>query len=91
MSKVDFQPAVHELLALKRYVDGTMHESSMLRLDPNEKLPFEEQDSIIHDSSLKSPKKLTEIPTKSSIDNLYQESERYGKVLGLDLMLNQVI
>ena len=44
----------------------------MLRLDPEEKLNLDEQDSIIYDSTLTSPKTIEEIPTKSYVDSFYE-------------------
>ena len=41
----------------------------MLRLDPDEKLKLDEQDSIIPNSTLTSPKTTKEIPTKSYVDS----------------------
>ena len=53
-------PAVGEHLTAKYYVDDAIyhrvHESSLLRLDPNEKLKLDEHDSIILNSTLTSPK-----------------------------------
>ena len=47
----------------------------MLRLDPEEKLILDEQDSIILNSTLTSPKTITDLPTKNFVDSL-QESSR---------------
>ena len=51
-----------------------MHESSLLGQDPNEKLKLDEQDSIILNSSLSSPKTIIEMPTKSYVDSLHESS-----------------
>ena len=59
-----------------------MNESSLLRLDPDEKLKLEEQDSIILNSTLTSPKTIIEILTKSYIDSL-PESGRNRRDLSL--------
>ena len=44
----------------------------MLRLDPDEKLKLDEQDSIILNSTLTSPKTIIELPTKSYVDSLHE-------------------
>ena len=49
-----------------------MHESSVLRLDPNEKLKLDEQDSIIPNSTLITPKTIIELPNKSYVDSLHE-------------------
>ena len=46
----------------------------LLRLDPNEEINLDEQDSIFLMSSLTSPKTLIEIPTKNYIDSLHESS-----------------
>ena len=56
----------------------------MLRLDPDEKLDLNNQDSIILNSTLTSPKTIIEIPTKSYIDSLHEENERSRRDLGID-------
>ena len=45
-------------------------ELSLLRLDPNEELNPDEQDSMILNSTLTSPKTIIEIPIKSYVDSL---------------------
>ena len=68
--KVNSMPAVGEHLTAKYYVDNAISkaidESSLLRLDPDEKL---EQDSIILNSTLTTPKTILEIPTKIYVDD----------------------
>ena len=68
--KVNSMPAVGEHLTAKYYVDNAISkaidESSLLRLDPDEKL---KQDSIILNSTLTTPKTILEIPTKFYVDN----------------------
>ena len=58
--KVNSMPAVGEHLTAKYYVDHaiflSVHESSLLKLDPNEQLKLDEQDSIVLKSTLTSPK-----------------------------------
>ena len=60
-----------------------MDESSFLRLDPDEKLKLDEQDSISLNSKLPSSKTI-EIPTKAYIDSIHQENEGNRGDLGLD-------
>ena len=52
-------------------ISDAIDESSLLRLDPDEKL---EQDSIILNSTLTSPKTILEIPTKNYVDNKFNDS-----------------
>ena len=60
------------------YVDDAIyrrvHQSSLLRLDPKEKLNLDEQVSIVFNSSLTSSKTIIEIPTKSYVDSLHESS-----------------
>ena len=77
---VDSLPAVREHLTPKFYVDQANNfsvlESSLLRLDPDEKLKLYEQDSIIINSSLTSPKTIIELPTKSYVDSLHENRRK---------------
>ena len=72
--KVNSMPAVGEHLTAKYYVDNAISkaidESSLLRFDPDEKL---EQDSIILNSTLTSPKTILEIPTKNYVDSKFND------------------
>ena len=49
-----------------------MDESSLLRLDPDEKLKLDEHDFIIPNSTLTWPKTITETATKSYVDSLHE-------------------
>ena len=73
--KVNSMPAVGEHITAKYYVDNAIsdrvNEQSLLRLDPGEKLT---QDSIILNSTLTSPKTIVELPTKSYVDNKFNDS-----------------
>ena len=64
-------------LTAKLYVDNAISdaidESSLLRRDPEEKM---EQDSIILNSTLTSPKTILEIPTKNYVDNKFIDSSK---------------
>ena len=51
-----------------------MAESSLLRLDPDERLRPDQQGSIVPNSTLTSPNMKTEIPTKTYVHSLYQSS-----------------
>ena len=70
-------------LTAKLYVDNAIDETS-LRLDPNEILDLDNQDSIILNFTSTSPKKIIEIPTKAFIDILHEENERSRRDLGID-------
>ena len=67
--KVNNLPSVREHLTPKFYVDEAisywLDELSLFRLDPDEEIKLDEQDSIILNSTLSSPKTIIEIPTKS--------------------------
>ena len=86
--KVNSMPAVGEHLTAKYYVDNaisnSVNESSLLRLDANEKLELDKQDSIILNSTLTDPMTIIEIPTKAYIDSLHEENERSRRDLGID-------
>ena len=62
-------------LTPKLYADNAISdaidESSLLRLDPDEKL---EQDFLILNSTLTSPKTILEIPTKNYVDHKFNDS-----------------
>ena len=47
-----------------------MNETSLLRLNPDEKI---KQDSIILNSTLTSPKTIKEVPTKNFVDNKFKD------------------
>ena len=46
--------------------------SPLLSLDPDEELKLDEQDSIVPNSTLTSPKTVVEISTKSYVDSLHE-------------------
>ena len=76
-------PAVRGHLTPKFYVDEAifywLNELSLLKLDPDEKTRLEEQDSIVPNSPLTSPRMIIEMPTKSYVDSLY-ENKRNRRV-----------
>ena len=73
--QVNQLPQIDSHLTAKLYVDNaisdSIDESSLLRLDSDEKL---EQDSITLNSTLTSPKTILEIPTKNYVDNKFNDS-----------------
>ena len=83
--KVNSMPAVGEHLTAKYYVDNAISkaidESSLLGFDPDEKL---EQDSIILNSTLTSPKTILEIPTKNYVDKKFNDSSIIKNVDNID-------
>ena len=66
--QVNQLPQIDSHVTAKLYVDNAIDESSLLRLDPDEKLNLHEQNSIFLNSTLTSPKTIIELPTKSYID-----------------------
>ena len=66
--KVNSFPTLEEQLTPKIYVDQAISdgvaESSLLRLDPDEKLKLDKRGYILLNSTLTSPKTILEIPTK---------------------------
>ena len=55
-----------------------------MRLDPNEKLDMNNQDSILLNSTKTLPVTILELPTKAYIDSLHEENERSRRDLGID-------
>ena len=82
--QVNQLPQINSHLTAKLYIDNAIDESSLLRLDPNEILDLDNQDSIILNSTLTEPKTIIEIPTKAYIDGLHDENERNRRDLGID-------
>ena len=74
--KVNSLPAVREHLTTKFYVDDAIyqrvHECSLLRLDRDETFKLDEHDSKIFNSTVKSPKTIIGLPTKSNVDSLHE-------------------
>ena len=74
--QVNQWPQVDSHLTAKLYVghaiSNNIDESKLLRLDPDEKLNLNEQDSIILSSTLTSPMTITELFTKSYVDSLHE-------------------
>ena len=71
--KVNIFPTIEEHLKPKIHVaqaisDG-VDNSSLLRLDPEENIKLDEQDSIVLNSTLTLPKTTLELPTKSYVDS----------------------
>ena len=76
--KVNSFPALPEQLTAKICVDKaisySVDESSLLRLDPIEKLKLDKRDSIVVNSTLTSPKTIIEISIKLYVDSLHASS-----------------
>ena len=70
--KVNSFPTIEEQLTPKICVDQALSDGvddpSLLRLDPDENLRLDEQDSIVLNSALPIPKSKIELPTKSNND-----------------------
>ena len=77
--QVNQLPQIDSQLTAKLYVDNAtsdgVNEQSLLRLDPDEKLNLDEQDSILLISTLTSTKTIIELPTKSYVDSLHESSK----------------
>ena len=82
--QVNQLPQIDSHLTAKLYVDKSIDQSSLLRLDPDETLDLDNQESIILNSTLTEPKTIIEIPTKDYIDSLQEENERSRRDLGID-------
>ena len=74
--KINIMPAFGEPLTAEYSVEHaifySVDEYSLLRIDPDEKIKLDEQDSIFHNSTLTSPKTIIELPTKSHVDSLHE-------------------
>ena len=82
--QVNQMPPIDSHLTAKLYVDNSINQSSLLRLDPNETSDLDNHDSIISNSTLTEPKTIIEIPTKAYIDSSHEENERNRRDLGID-------
>ena len=78
-------PQIDSHLTAKLYVDkaisDSIDESSLLRLDTDEKLT---QDTIVLNSTLTSPKTIVELPTKNYVDNKFNDSSIIKNVDNVD-------
>ena len=76
LSKLNSFPTFEEHLTPKIHVDQAISQGidilSLLRLHPVEKSKLDEQDSIVLNSTLTSPKTIIEIPTKKYVDSLHE-------------------
>jgi len=74
--QVNQLPQIDSHVTAELYVDNAISysedESSLLRLDPDKKLKPDEQDSIIRNSTLTSPRTIIELPIRSYIDGLHE-------------------
>ena len=82
--QVNQLPQIDGHLTAKLYVDNSIDEASLLRLDPNEILDLNNQDSILLNSTLNNLKTIIELPTKAYIDGLHDANERSRRDLGID-------
>ena len=66
---------LEEQLTPKMYVNQSegVDDSSLLRLDPNEKLELDERGFLHLNSTLTSPKTVMELPTKSYVDFKFED------------------
>ena len=75
--KLNSFPTLEEHLTQKTYVDQAISEgvddSSLLRLYPDEKSNLDEQDSILANSTLTTPKTIIEVPTESYVDKKFND------------------
>ena len=94
---INSPPAVREHFTPTFYVDEAnyhrVHESSVLRLDPNENLELVEKESKTPNSTLTSPKTIKELPTKSYVDSSHENSRNRRAVSSKfnDQMMNLII
>ena len=65
---------LHRSFFVDEAISHSVDESSLLRLDPDEKLKLDDRISIFLISTLTSPKMKIEIPTKSYVDSLHKNS-----------------
>ena len=85
--KVISLPFVREDLTRKVYVDDavshSLNEHSSFRLDFNEKLKLDEQDSIVPNFTLSSPKTTFKIPIRSYVDSVHENSRNRRDILSV--------
>ena len=76
-NKVNSFPTLEEQLTPKVHVDQAISKGvgdlSLLRIDPDERLKLDEQDSIVLSSSLTLPKSVIKLPTKSFVDQKFND------------------
>ena len=75
--EVNLWPEIGDQLTPKPYANNvfrnSVDESTLLRLDPNEKSNLDEQDSEILNSTLTSPETTIKLPTKSYVGNKFKD------------------
>ena len=62
------------IIYIDQAISYSVAESCLLRLDPDEQLKLNEQDSIFPNSTLTSPKTVIELPTKAYISSLHESN-----------------
>ena len=88
--KINSFPTLEERLTSKVYVDEAISNgvdnSSLIRLDPYEKLKLDEEDSIVLNSTLTLPE-IIKLPTKSYVDKKFNDLCIIKKLLMLTSMI----
>ena len=83
--KVNSFLTIEEHLTPKIYVDqafsNSIDESSMLRLDPDEKIKLDEEDFIVPNSTLTLPKTIKKLPTKNYVHKKFNDPRIMKKTL----------
>ena len=87
MIEVNSTPAIRQHLTPKYHADHAisyrLDELSLLRLEPDEQSKLAEQDSIVPNSSLTSPKTLIGIPTKPYVESLHEINRNRRDLLSI--------
>ena len=87
--EVNHLPEFGDQLTSKLYVDNTIRnnvvESTLLKLDPIGKLNLNEQDSIILNSTLTSPKTIKEVPSKNYVEKKFDDPSVIKNTAHIDL------
>ena len=87
LDSLNGMPAVGVHLTAKFFVDNaivySVDELPLLRLDPDEKLKLDDQDSINLNSTLTSLKTLIELPNKPDVDSLHESSKNRPDLLSV--------
>ena len=85
--KVNSFAAIPEHLTAKIYVDHatsySVDASILFKLDPEEKLSLDKQDSIFLNSTLTSPQTIIDIPTNKYVDSLQESSRNRRELLSI--------
>ena len=86
--KVNSIPSLEEHLTPKLYADqafsNIVDDSSLLRLDPDEKSGIDEQNSILLNSTLTLTKTIKKLPTKFYVDNTFEDPKVFKNTAHVD-------